>query len=151
MAEHEDRAELSGLETALRELTPRCELDREALMFAAGRASARARWAWPCLAAVSTAAAAVLAVILGSRPAPVPEVRVVYVQVPAPAVADHPPPPAPGPDSSPAPGASDWPPVAAGMRLREHLFHWGLDGLPLPAAPPSDGSSDNPASLLRQE
>jgi len=81
-------AELKAFEARLAALTPRPDrLDREALLFEAGRASAevgsRHRWAWPsAFGAMATVAAVLLAVVL-LQPDPQPVVEYVYVERPA--------------------------------------------------------------------
>jgi hypothetical protein len=76
---------LSAVESALRGLAPHAgALDRDELLFRAGRASAPRRWPWAIAAAASTAAAGVLAVLLALRPEPPVVVeRVRYVALPA--------------------------------------------------------------------
>jgi hypothetical protein len=152
---------MSEFEAELRRLVPRTGLDREALMYRAGRASARRGWGWPAATALSTAAAVVFALLWLRTPgpsAPGPRVHAPTraPAVPAPKVA-VPPPPAktPSPSEPPGPSASrpdDGPAWLAGSesaRLGEHLLHWGLDGLP-PAQPtPAVVPSDSPTNLLR--
>src|SRR6516225_6587980 len=73
---------LEALAGALRGLAPRpAEIDRDRLMFHAGRASAPRGWAWPLATAASAAAAVALALLLWARPEPPPRIveRVVYV------------------------------------------------------------------------
>ncbi len=118
-------------------------LDRDRLLFKAGRASAPRPWFWRLSAAVSTIAAAVLAATLFLRPAPMPVEHVVYVQVVAPPVQPPPQeevkrPPAPV-ESEPTEPPYSWPSTPY-TRLEDRLLRWGLDGLdeppPAPAAPP---------------
>jgi hypothetical protein len=119
--------ELASFEEELRDLAPRrgC-LDRDALLFAAGRASAKAgRWrgATACLVALSLA----LGVALAVRPAPPVVERVVYVPV--------------EPETTPEPPTAAPPPAVSRDRLIEQVFLRGLDGLP-------DASVEDPPLLL---
>src|SRR5690242_1894554 len=85
--------ELTAVERALAGLTPAAGgLNRDALMFAAGRASARRGWGWPAAAGGSALAAAVLGAVLLFRPAPEPVVRYVWVTPPPPRTDMTPPP-----------------------------------------------------------
>jgi hypothetical protein len=86
--------ELTELEAALRGLQPRADLDRAAVCFRAGRASARSGWVWPLAAVASAATAAVLGFLLLTRPVPPAVERIVVVTVPVPTPA---PPDAPQP------------------------------------------------------
>ncbi len=158
MSSEHHEAELKELESALRELAPPSTLDREALMYQAGRASVRQGWAWPAAAALSSMAALALAALLWMRPAPEPVVRFVPVPTPGPQAPVRPDPPrSPAPPltsaEQPGPVAAlaeppAWPGSAEVVRLREHLLHWGLDGLP-PDQPAAMSAADTPASLLR--
>ncbi|HBI44140.1 MAG TPA: hypothetical protein DDY78_15000 [Planctomycetales bacterium] len=135
---------LNDVAAALSALAPRpAALDRDRLLFRAGRASAPRPWFWRLSAAASTIAAVVLAAILLVRPAPTPIERVVYVQVtpapiPAPPMEVAVTPPAPL-ESEPQEPAYSWPSTPY-TRLEDRLLRWGLDGLgepsPAPAAPP---------------
>ena len=83
MSQPRNDPSLSAVERALAGLAPSAgALNRDALMFAAGRRSARRGWAWPAATAGSALAAAALAAILLLRPAPPAEVRTVVVEVP---------------------------------------------------------------------
>ena len=122
---------LDALAGALRGLAPRPGgLDRDGLMFRAGRASASRGWTWPLATAASTAAAVALAVLLWARPEPPP--RVVYVQ------ADRPQPPAsdgwaPGPDADGPPGG--W---SHYLQVLEEFLRDGLNAVPDPPDQPSE-------------
>jgi hypothetical protein len=75
---------LSAVESALRGLAPHAgALDRDELLFRAGRASAPRRWPWVLAAAASAATAGALAVLLALRPEPPVVERVRYVERPA--------------------------------------------------------------------
>jgi hypothetical protein len=136
---------LSEVAAALAALAPRPPaLDRDRLLFNAGRASAPRPWFWRLTAAASTTLAAVLAATLLLRPAPPPVQHTVYVQIEA----VPQPPPKPEPPLAPAPAESEPPPAPAFYswpstpytRLEDRVLRWGLDGLaeptPASAAPP---------------
>ncbi|MCI0464802.1 MAG: hypothetical protein L0Z62_48375 [Gemmataceae bacterium] len=143
MSEQAYDAELRRLEAALATLTPRVDtLDRDRLMFQAGQASVPRRgWLWPC----TSAALAAVSVALGGmllRPGPRIVEHVVYL--PRPEAAPLPAPLVETARTDPDPGATasaeseGWPTDNAYFRLQQHLFRWGLDGLPppSPALPP---------------
>jgi hypothetical protein len=114
-------------------------LDRDRILFQAGRASAGRPWLWLATTAAATLVAAVLAGVLVFRPAPPPVVQIVYKDPPAPTPAPPPQdqaPPAP-PESEPPAPSYPWPQTPYG-RLQDRVLRWGLDGLgdPPPAAPP---------------
>jgi hypothetical protein len=157
MAERADDAEVKDLESTLRGLRPRADLDREALMYRAGRAAAGRGWGWPLTTAAALALAATLAVRLWTLPPPAGE-RIVFVPAPPASVApqEHGAPPLLTQEPTPAaPAASadapDALPYASPHPLRDHVLRWGLDGLPpapeLSPTPPTD----TPASLLRTQ
>jgi hypothetical protein len=131
MSERPENFDLNDLESALRELRPRPEaMDRAALMYRAGRASARG---WTVLAAT---VALGLGIALWIRPAP----SIVYVAVPQAqndAVSDSP--PSPPPDDSQRQAWSQY------IHLQEQVSLHGLDGLPSPSQEtekqPPDGES----------
>ena len=136
---------LNDVAAALTALAPRPPaLDRDRILFDAGRASAPRPWFWRMTAATTTSCAIVLAAVLIFRPIPVPVDRVVYVQVAvqpsqlAPPKEDPIPSPAPAESEPPEPAYS-WP-TTPYTRLEDRLLRWGLDGLgepsPPPAAPP---------------
>jgi hypothetical protein len=131
---------LDALAGALRGLGPApAGLDRDGLMFRAGRASAPRGWAWPLATAASTIVAAFLGLLLWERPEPP---RVIFV-------ADRPQPPAPdertpGPAPDGAPGG--W---ALYLQLPERLARDGLDGLPPPPEAPSPEGPQTVDALLK--
>jgi hypothetical protein len=136
--------QLNDLAAALASLRPSAPaLNRDRLLFNAGRASAPRSWFWRASAAVSMTAAAILAALLLLRPTPAPVVSIVYVQVPA--SAEKPPPkpeaaptPAPAESEPAAPPYYSWP-TTPYSRLEDRVLRWGLDGLAEPtppAAPP---------------
>ncbi len=144
--------EVAAALAALRPNPP--ALDRDRLLFQAGRASAPRPWLWRATTAASTSAAAVLAALLIFRPAP-PAVeieRVVYVRdqpppAPPPPQKDKPPPPAP-PEAEPPPPPYPWQPATPYTRMEDRVLRWGLDGLAEPALPPA-APPDTVDSLLR--
>jgi hypothetical protein len=135
MSENVNDPGLKALEAGLQALTPRAPgLNRDALMFRAGQASAQRRWVWPLTTAASTLVAVGLGVFLALRPEPAPRVVTVYVQMPESSPDEGPPVAAPG----------KW---AAGLprysRLVEDVWSHGLDGLP----PEPNSAPDKPAKL----
>lgn len=170
---------LKGVEAAMGSLSPAPgRLDRDRVMYLAGRASARpaplARAGWPALAAGLAALALAEGFALSGRPGARVVERVVYVPAP---------PPAPAPEKAPAvvPGPQDeggpaperrladgrapgrLPFLALSraetdyQRLRTRLLRDGADALPEPPAwrPGGVGTAPGPiepaSSLLRSE
>src|SRR5437773_1641563 len=77
--------EMKAIEAALSALSPRVErLDRDQVMYCAGRSSVRPGWTWPMAASLSLVALALLAGYDVFRPTPQAVERVVYVRVPEP-------------------------------------------------------------------
>jgi hypothetical protein len=124
---------LNDLASALGQLRPVAGVDRDALMFAAGQASAPTSWKWPLAAGISSLLALSLGLVLLLRPSPPPVIQFIYVRV------QDPPPivPPPGPPPSPEPTGT----VPAALlqsnesdlpynRLQDQLFRWGLDAMP---------------------
>lgn len=149
MSDETHEPELTAMEAGLRSLTPRAPaIDRDRLLFLAGRTSARRRVAaWRIGAIGSTLAAVGLALALYSRPAPERvEVEVVRWL------------PAPGEQRSPAvelAGPTDSSPTLAWpyldhhepygqMQLRRLAFNHGVDALPQSSA--ADLESQYPAT-----
>ena len=132
MSERSQDTELTAIESALRELRPKADaLDRAAMMYRAGRASARG-WLWPTTTLFSTAAAMLLGIALWIRPAP----TVLYVAVPPTgndAVSAASPSPALTHDSE----RGAW---SRYVHLQEQVLLHGLDGLP----PPSRATEEPP-------
>ncbi len=116
--------DLTAFSRALAEVAPHPgRLDRDALLFAAGRAAGRPGRFWPMTAGVLAAACIALAVTLVVRPPTVVEVvRVVPVRVPTPADT-------PLPDAEQTPG-SDEPALAEGLRRRRRLLDEGDSSVP---------------------
>src|SRR5437762_16267 len=85
MSEQNVDPEVNALADLLGQMKPRpATLDREALMFRAGQASAPRGWKWPLATFASTLAAIGLSVALLVRPPITASERIVYVKVPAP-------------------------------------------------------------------
>jgi hypothetical protein len=132
---------LNDVAVALAALAPHPPaLDRDRLLFRAGRASAPRPWFWRLTAAASTIAAVFLAATLLLRPAPSPIARVVYVQVTPPPILTPPKEVIPNPptplESEPKEPAYSWP-TTPYTRLEDRLLRWGLDGLAEPSPPPA--------------
>jgi hypothetical protein len=122
MSENIRDPEMTALEAALTELAPRpAGLNRDQLMFQAGRrASRRYRWALPCASAV-IASTVTLLIVLGFYH-PQPQI----VEVPAPTV---------GPKVRDLQAGADdgWRERAEGLRLRNEVLERGIDALPRPS------------------
>jgi hypothetical protein len=146
----EGEPDLTEIEAALGSLAPsRGRVDRDLVMYQAGRASARAarsgRRGWMAVAASLGLVALGEAALLARRPPERVVERLVVVREPAPAavspaveVAE--PPPSPSPELGP--GSRD--------RLAWQVLRYGLDGLPAPG--PSAGADREPSrQSLREE
>jgi hypothetical protein len=127
-APHDDFAEaLAGL----RPSPP--QLDRDQLMYQAGRSDAGRRLRrWQCATGLTTAAAACLALTLLVRPEPDPVIRI--VQVPAPAVPVVKPVPPPAPPEGVAPVESPTKPDLPLGRF-EQAVQAALEDAPPPSLP----------------
>jgi hypothetical protein len=146
---------LKAIESALGALTPAgSRMDRDRVMYLAGRAASRPDFArpraWAALAACFAALAAGEAALLARRPPPRVIERVVVVHEPAGTRAGPTPPraDAPPPRSPRESGVADVD-FAFGesshARLAEQVLRYGLDGLP--AAPAgSRGAAGRPAA-----
>jgi hypothetical protein len=123
MSENIRDPEMTALEAALAELAPRsATIDRDQLMFQAGRRAARRNgWLVPGVAAVLASAATVSAVLLFYHPEPQ------IVRLPLTKVA----PPASSP-SHIASANDSWLQCVEGLRLRNEVLQSGLDALPKP-------------------
>jgi len=122
------------LEQALAALRPAsAKIDRDRLMFLAGRTSARRRSRlWQCAAgALAVALAAALSAALYARPAPREVERVVYVTVARPPAVPAEAPAAP--IATPEPGR--WRGEPYYLKLRDEVLAKGLDALPAPRGP----------------
>jgi hypothetical protein len=141
--------DLSAFSRALAGVPPHPGLlDRDALLFAAGRAAARRGRFWPVTAGVLAALSAALAGVLLFRPPTVVEVeRIVHVPAPAPAVPDHQPVAAPDDQADPS-QSSPSPDLAEGLRQRHRILGDGVSTQPQrPWASSSPGSSEDVPSL----
>jgi hypothetical protein len=129
--------ELARLETALAGLAPSpAAIDRDALLFNAGRRSAARGRFWPCTAALFAVLAAGLGGALALRPGPQFTERVVFVPVPAATpekVAAAPPAEGP-PTAAQKLGAAAGRERLSAFALRQQALRWGVDGLPLASA-----------------
>ena len=111
-------------------MTPRpVHLDRDGLLFEAGRRSVRPSWIWPSAALSMTAVASLLVVALLSRPEPTPERVIQFVQQPVPAPPEQPAAPpiavAPDGDEHPLHSSSYW-------WLQQMALRDGVEQLPMP-------------------
>ncbi len=133
--------DLGPIEAALRSLAPtRIGLDRDRVLYRAGRASAlgRLRPPWPAIAATLALVAGVEGAMLARPPSPRVVERIVVVrepaQAPIPVVVVH-------PSAPPTPAPTE---VGLGLTERDRLagrvIRFGLDGL----ASPRTGGSGGP-------
>lgn len=139
MSERSEERELTALESVLRGMRPmQATIDRDVLMYRAGRASARS-WPWRTATLFSTTVTLALSIALLIRPA----APTLYIAVPhsrndeiSPSPPTHPP-----EDGTELGGWSRY------VDLQEQVFLHGLDGLP---APPSatEGPHPDAESLL---
>lgn len=142
MSQERHEPELAALEASLRALAPAAaRIDRDRLMYAAGRRSAAHVWPWRGAAAALACTSAVFAALLFGRQPPTPIERIVVVH-------DNVPRPAPVPPdrrepterlASQAEDAVVEAPRAAGRGLTqtEQVLRWGPDVLPEPAGAPA--------------
>jgi hypothetical protein len=151
--------EITAIEAALGALAPaRSQLDRDRLMFEAGRRAAQTfalqRWAWPALAASLACLALGEALALAHRPEGNPTVRPIANQNPAPVAPDQvviliQPPGLPEPARDV--GAPSFGGSASG-RLRRQWLELGPDALPDPpslALQADSGASSTSSAPLR--
>lgn len=135
MSEQPIDLELKAVADALAQLKPRpAALNRDALMFRAGQASAPRGWKWPVATAASALVAIGLGVALLIRPQPPVVERTIVVKVTVPAAetpAPQPKPLTPTPDTAALVSQEPDPsPLSDYQRLEDHLLRWGFDGLP---------------------
>lgn len=137
MSEEFSIQDLTRTEAALAALAPTpAALDRDRLMFQAGRAARPGPWwGWPAATGILAAVAATLAVVMVTRPPVVTETVVVRVPVepaPAPIAPTTPEPPADSPIVAfqPAEAATESLTPPGYLRLQKQILHWGLDALP---------------------
>jgi hypothetical protein len=163
MAEQDHDPALNQLGRQLRDLSPQaCPLDRDALMFRAGRSSARAHWLWPVLAALATCLAVTFGAALLVQPPPtrIDEAHTYYpprippqVNFPRSIISSSDPdgPSEPPGDAVAAPPRDDlWATPDTGyFHTQNSLLRWGLDGVPLPPAEAAPRPAEKPAMLIR--
>jgi hypothetical protein len=138
---------LKAVEAALAALRPApAALDRDALLYRAGRAAAPRVRRWQLATAFSSAVAAGLAAVLLLRPGPPPVEHIVYVTAPRP---EAPPTPSDAGRSFAAPADPDPWPSTPYTRLEDRLLQSGLDGLPEPPPPPPAEPPADFKTLLR--
>lgn len=124
--------ELTGIESALRELMPSTgDFDRDRLFFQAGQnAMRKRRWTWPLISAGLAGLAGTLAVLLALQPGPVPIERIVYVPLPR---------ATPSPNQTDLPSTVDSQPLpertpvalpGSYLRLRDQVLRFGVEALP---------------------
>jgi hypothetical protein len=162
MSQRSSDSELNDIESALRGLVPiPSRVDRDALMFLAGSASARpaarGRWVWPSIAATLAVALVSESLVMAVRPGPGVIERIVVVREPVPATStnltsDIEVPHSALSDSLSDIHASDTPSSAASLpvtseyqRIQELVLRLGLDALPersSPLASRSDSTAD---------
>ena len=146
MSQRSSDPELNGIESALGGLVPvPSRLNRDALMFEAGAASARSaprgRWVWPSIAAMLAVALASESLVLAVRPTSRVVERIVVVREPVPATSSPTsnatvPHPASADSVSDArssqtsTSASFWPATSEYQRIQELVLRLGLDALP---------------------
>src|SRR5436190_18587440 len=128
-------ADLKALEGALKQLAPAGQVQRDTLMFRAGRASAPQRgWLWPAAAAGMTVVTVALGSVLMLRPAPLPAEKIVYVTVREPA------PPLPAAEQGepippqPPPAAPLTHPTTEYQQMKRLALRWGVENLPTSSA-----------------
>ncbi len=169
MSDHK-RVEQQHVEAALKALLPvPAALDRDRLMFRAGRAAHRSpAWRAGLLAGLLALLAGAGGTFLVMRDS---GLRVEYVSVyVSPATAPKPPPPAespkapstPAPESSPVPVVAlpeptwDWfasmtSPAGGYLQLRDQALRWGVEALPSAPAGVAEGTAPLPKNLLQMQ
>lgn len=137
MSERSPDPSLTALEAALASLAPQpARLNRDRLLFEAGRRAARPSRLWPVSAVTLACVALAQAGILLLRPAPAVVERYVLLPSrpePAPAVkpvapAEQPAPPA----VASAKRDEAWPAGDSSWSLRDQVLRWGVDIIPDP-------------------
>jgi hypothetical protein len=125
MSEAAHNPEVKAVEAALSALAPRTErLDRDQVMYRAGRASVRPGWTWSIAASLSLVTLTLVAGYDLLRPAPQNVERVVYVRVAEPVYVT--------PDSGSIAQQTDA--DGAYLHLRDRVLSYGVDALPAPMA-----------------
>jgi hypothetical protein len=137
--------EIARLEAALASLAP-APINRDVLMFRAGRASAPRGRFWPCAAAVLAVIATGLGAALAVRPGPQFFERVVFVPMPAPPprVAEAPPPAPIRETPEDSVSASERARLSC-FALQQQALRWGVEGLPTPRGfGPATAAAESP-------
>ncbi len=134
-----EEQELKKLADALAALTPRpAHLDRDGILFEAGRRSARPAGFWPWTTGGLAVVAGILAVALAIRPAPATVIQ--YVAVPS--KPQPAPPPAPVPDVTPEPPVIAFEfdeatlPSGSFLRVQQAALRNGVETLQAPNVEP---------------
>lgn len=140
--------DLTALESALASLAPSAPaLNRDQLLFEAGRSAAPRRLHWPLLTTAFAGLSAVLGVQLMTRAEPATRIVEVVVHQPAPV-------PVPKVEvvepATTTPNASKWGhsfhSSSGYLSRRDRALHFGQDSLPAPSPVPA-GTSDSPKDL----
>ena len=108
-------SDLTEFEGELRSLVPHSRLDRDALLYAGGRASAKVT-RWRAATAAFAALSLALSVLFAVRPAPPIVERIVYLPIEA--------------ETEPEPTFDAPTPSISREKLIEQVFLRGLEGLP---------------------
>lgn len=130
--------ELKAFEAALKGLVPSSPaINRDQLMYRAGRASARGSGGWQTATVILSCTVVALGAMwaVRARPEPGPP-RVVYLRVPAQPSAPPPSLPVdPPPAEEPSPTftvSTTTDPIPRYRQVQENVMRWGLYGLPAP-------------------
>jgi hypothetical protein len=147
MSDQAHDAKITALENALGALVPAPgQINRDQVMFRAGRASVKALgWVWPAAAGTMALVAAVFGGMLALRPDPEPKIQIVYItkEVPRRAPTDPEKSRSRPPGRTSAGHETEEPayPQTPYFQMENNLLRWGLDSLPAsPPAPPSKSS-----------
>jgi hypothetical protein len=118
--------DLAALTAALGGLAPATGLNRDRLLYEAGRRSARGRRSWQVTAGLFAGLSIALGTRMATTPAPLPQTQIVYVSRPQ---AE---PPATAAVVTGSPRILDTPrsPTAPYLRLRDQVVRFGADSLP---------------------
>jgi hypothetical protein len=147
MSQESSDPELNDIESALGGLVPvPSRLDRDALMFQAGAASARStargRWIWPSIAATLAVGLISESVVMAVRPGPRVIERIVVVRESVPASSTSPESDIAAPhlaspnsvndarSSEPPSLVSLWPAIPEYQRIQDLVLRLGLDAVP---------------------
>jgi hypothetical protein len=146
MSDEARDASLGALESQLTSLTPQpSSLDRDYLLYHAGRASVRQGWFWQVATGFLVVVVAALSLALLYRPIQRSEPLVVERVVYLPAERPAPPSPPAATSSAPVVRAGDPPPLVAkldrradtdNLHLRDQIFRFGIESMPEPRPSP---------------